>query len=137
MFSALTGVFQKILTLMRNQLHEHSKSHLQQVNKLAEADITITYSHNTNRLTSRSTSDHEASDKSGSESDDEDIDRQNRVSFHENDQSLYNEEDLTASFLPKQETTLSITTRKPDDDSLGSTLKQFSGSHNHDNENLG
>ena len=81
MFSALTEVFRKILTLMRNQLHEHSKSQLQQRNKLAEADITITYSHNANRLTLRSTSDHEASVKSGSESDDEDIDRQNRVSF--------------------------------------------------------
>ena len=62
MFSALTEVLQTTLTFMGNQLHEHSKCQMKQVNKLTEAVNQMTSSHNANKLVARSTDDPENSD---------------------------------------------------------------------------
>ena len=59
MFSALTEVLQTTLTSMGNQLHEHSKCQMKQVNKLTEAVNQITPAHNANRLVAKSTDDPE------------------------------------------------------------------------------
>ena len=66
MFSALTEVLQTTFTSMGNQLHEHSKCQIEQVNKLTEAVSQMASSHNTNKLVARSTDDSENSDNSGS-----------------------------------------------------------------------
>ena len=58
-------VLQTTLTSMGNQLHEHSKCQMEQVNKLTEAVNQMTSSHNTNKLVARSTDDPENSDNSG------------------------------------------------------------------------
>ena len=140
MFSALTEVLQTTLTSMGNQLHEHSKCQMEQVNKLTEAVNQMTSSHNTNKLVARSTDDPENSDNSDSGEDDEVNDGRNRVTIHETDRSLYHETDLAASFLSHQETSSSsvATTGKPEDDPMmGSVFKEFSESYNQANENWG
>ena len=140
MFSALIQVLQTTLTAMGNQLHEHSKCQMEQVNKLTEAVNQMTSSHNANKLVARSTDDPENSDNSDSGEDDEVNDGRNRVTIYETDRSLYHETDLTASFLSHQETSSSsvATTGKPEDDSMmGSVLKELSESYNQANENLG
>ena len=140
MFSALTEVLQNTLTSMGTQLHEHSKSQMEQVNKLTEAVTQMTSSYNANKLAARSTADPENSDNSDSGEDDEENDRQNRVTIHETDLSLYNETVLAASFLSHQETSSSsvATTGKPEDDlMMGSVFKEFSESYNQGNENWG
>ena len=116
MFSALTEVLQMTLTSMDNQLHEHSKCQMEQVNKLTEAVNQMTSSHNANKLVARSTDDPENSDNSDSGEDDEVNDGWNRVTIHETDRSLYHETDLAASFLSHQETSsFSVaTTGKPE-----------------------
>ena len=70
MFGALTEVLQKTLTSMGTQLHEHSKYHMEQVNKLTEAVIQMTSLHNANKLAARSTADPENSYNSDSGEDD-------------------------------------------------------------------
>ena len=69
------------------------------VNKLTEAVIQMTSSHNANKLAARDTAHSENSDNSDSGEDDEENDRRNSVSIHETDRSLYNETNLAASFL--------------------------------------
>ena len=120
MFSALTEVLQMTLISMGNQLHEHSKCQMEQVNKLTEAINQMTSLHNTNKLVARSTDDPENFDNSGSGEDDEVNDAWNRVTIHETDRSLYHETDLAASFLSHQETSSSsvVTTGKPEDDPM-------------------
>ena len=115
MFSALTEVLQTTLTSMSNQLYEHSKCQMEQVNKLTDAVNQLTSSHNVNKLVARSTDDPENSDKSDSGEDDEVNDGRNRVTINENDRILYHETDLAASFLSHQETSSSsvATTGKP------------------------
>ena len=138
MFSALTEVLQTTLTSMGNQLHEHSKCQMEQVNKLTEAVNQMTSSHNTNKLVARSTDDPENSDNSDSGEDDEVNDGRKRVTIHETDRSLYHENDLAASFLFHQETSSSlvVTTGKPEDyPMMGSVFNEFSESYNQDNEN--
>ena len=126
MFSALTEVLQTTLTSMGNQLHEHSKCQMEQVNKLTEAVNQMTSSHNANnKLAARSTDDPESSDSDSGE-DDEVNDGRNRVTIRETDRSLYNETNLTASFLSHQKTSQSsvATAGKPEDDPMmGSVLK--------------
>ena len=78
MFSALTEVLQTTLTSMGNQLHEHSKCQMEQVNKLTGAVNQMTSSHNANKLVARSTDDPENSNNSDSGEDDEVNDGQNR-----------------------------------------------------------
>ena len=139
-FSALTEVLQNTLTSVGTQLYEHSKCQMEQVNKLTEAVIKMTSSHNANKLTARSTADPGDSDNSDSGEDDEENDRRNRVTIHETDRSLYNETDLAASFLSHQETSSSsvATTSKPEDDPMmGSVFKEFSESYNQANKNWG
>ena len=46
MFSALTEVLQKTLTIMGTKLHTHSKCQIEQVNKLTEAVAQLTSLHN-------------------------------------------------------------------------------------------
>ena len=75
--------------------------------KLTEAVTQMTSSHNASKLAARSTADPENCDNSDSAKDDEENDRQNRVTIHETDHSLYNETNLAASFLSHQETTSS------------------------------
>ena len=120
MFSALTEVLQMTLISMGNQLHEHSKCQMEQVNKLTEAINQMTSLHNTNKLVARSTDDPENFDNSGSGEDDEVNDGWNRVTIHETDRSLYHETDLAASFLSHQETSSSsvVTTGKLEDDPM-------------------
>ena len=140
MFSDLTEVLQTTLTSMVNQLHEHFKCQMEQVNKLKEAVNQITSLHNTNKLAARSTDDPENSDNSDSGEDDEMNDGQNRVTIHETDRSLYHETDLAASFLSHQETSSSLvaTTGKLEDDPMmSSVFKEFSESYNQDCENWG
>ena len=123
---------------MGNQLHEHSKCQMKQVNKFTEAVNQMTSSHNTNKLVARSTDDPKNSDNSNSGRDDEVNDGRNRVTTHETDGSLYHETDLAASFLSHQETSSSsvATTDKPEDDPMmGSVFKEFSESYNQANEN--
>ena len=125
---------------MGNQLHEHSKCQMEQVNKLTVAVNQMTSLHNANKLVARSTEDPENSDNSNSGEDDEVNDGWNMVTIHETDRSLYHETDLTASFLSHQETSSSsvATTGKPEDDPMmGSVFKEFSESYNQDNENWG
>ena len=107
MFSAFTKVLQTTLTSMGNQLHEHSKYQMEQVNKLTEIVNHMTSLHNTNKLVARSTDDPENSDNTDSGEDDEVNDGRNRVTIHETDRSLYHETDLAASFLSHQETSSS------------------------------
>ena len=138
MFSALTEVLQKTLTSMSNQLHEHSKCQMEQVNKLTEAVNQMTSLYNANKLVARSTDDPENSDNSDSGEDDEVNDGRNRVTNHEIDHSLYHEANLGASFLSHQETSSSsvATTGKPEDDPMmGSVFKEFSESYNQANKN--
>ena len=140
MFSALTEVLQTTLTSMGNQLHEHSKCQMEQVNKLTEAVNWMTSSHNTNKLVARSTDDPENSDNSDSGEDDEVNDGQNRVTIDETDCSLYHKTDLAASFPSHQETSSSSVakTGKPEDDPMmSSVFKEFSESYNQDNKNWG
>ena len=140
MFSALTEVLQTTLTSMGNQLHEHSKWQMEQVNKLTEAVNQMTSSHNANKLVARTTDDPENSDNSDSRKDDEVNDGRNRVTNRETDRSLYYETDLAASFLSHQETSSSsvATTGKPGDDPMMvSVFKEFSESCNLANENWG
>ena len=120
MFSALTEVLQTALTSMGNQLHEHSKCQMEQVNKLTEAVNQMTSSHNANKLVARSTDDPENSDNSDSGEDDEVNDGWNRVTIHEMDHSLYHETNLAASFLSHQDTSSSsvATTGKSEDDPM-------------------
>ena len=99
MFSALTEVLQTTLTSMGNQLHEHSKCQMEQVNKLTEAVNQITSLYNANKLVARSSDDPENCDNSDSGEDDEVNDGWNRVTIHETDCSCYHETDLAASFL--------------------------------------
>ena len=125
---------------MGNQLHEHSKCQMEQVNKLTVAVNQMTSLHNANKLVARSTEDPENSDNSNSGEDDEVNDGWNMVTIHETDRSLYHETDLTASFLSHQETSSSsvATTGKPEDDPMmGSVFKEFSESYNQVNENWG
>ena len=125
---------------MGNQLHEHSKCQMEQVNKLTVAVNQMTSLHNANKLVARSTEDPENSDNSNSGEDDEVNDGWNMVTIHETDRSLYHETDLTASFLSHQETSSSsvATTGKPEDDPMmGSVFKEFSESYNQENENWG
>ena len=125
---------------MGNQLHEHSKCQMEQVNKFTVAVNQMTSLHNANKLVARSTEDPENSDNSNSGEDDEVNDGWNMVTIHETDRSLYHETDLTASFLSHQETSSSsvATTGKPEDDPMmGSVFKEFSESYNQDNENWG
>ena len=56
---------------MGNQLHEHSKCQMEQVNKLTEAVNQMTSLHNANKLVARRTDDPENSDNSDSGEDDE------------------------------------------------------------------
>ena len=140
MFSTLRDVLQTTLTSMGNQLHDHSKCQMEQVNKLTEAVNQMTSSHNTNKLVARSTDDPENSDNSDSGEDDEVNDGRNRVTIHETDRSLYHETDLAASFLSHQETSSSsvATTGKPEDDPMmSSVFKEFYESYNQANENWG
>ena len=91
-------------------------------------------------MTARSTAHLENSGNSDSGEDDEENDRQNRVTIHETDRSLYNKTNLAASFLSHQVTSSSCveTTGKPEDDPMmGSVFKEFSESHNQANENWG
>ena len=129
-----TPLLQKILTSMGTQLHEHSKCHMELVNKLTEAVTQVTSSHNANKLAARSTADPENSDNSNSGEEDEENDRRNMVTIH------INETDLAASFLSHQDTSSSsvATTGKPEDDPMmGSVFKEFSESYNQANENWG
>ena len=140
MFSALTEVLQTTLTSMGNQLHEHSKCQMEQVNKLTEAVNQMTSLHNVNKLVARSIDDPENSDNSDSGEDDEVNDGQNRVTIHQTDRSLYHETDLAASFLSHQETSSSsvAATGKPEDDPMmGSVFKELSESYNQANEYWG
>ena len=140
MFSALAEVLQTTLISMGNQLHEHSKCQMEQVNKSTEAVNQMTSSHKANKMVAESTYDPEYSDNSDSGEDDEVNDGQNRVTIHETDPSLYHETDLAASFLSHQETSSSsvATTGKPEDDPImGSVFKEFSESYNQANENRG
>ena len=91
---------------------------MEHVNKLTEAVTKMTSSYNANTLAARSTAEPENSDNSDSGEDDEENDRRNRVTIHETDRRLYNENDLAASFLSHQETSsFSVsTTGKPEDD---------------------
>ena len=120
MFRALTEVLQKILASMGTQVHEHSRYQIEQVNKLIETITQMTSSHYANKMATRSTAEIENSDNSDSGEDDEESDRQNTVTIHEMDHSLYNESNLAASFLSHQETSSSsvATTCKPEDDSM-------------------
>ena len=104
MFSALTEVFQTTLTYMGNQLHEHFKCQMEQVNKLTEAVNDMTSLNNANKLVGRSSDDPENSDNSDSGKDDEVNDGRNRVTIHENDRNLYHDTDLAAYLLSHQET---------------------------------
>ena len=125
---------------MGNQLHEHSKCQMEQVNKLTVAVNQMTSLHNANKLVARSIEDPENSDNSNSGEGDEVNDGWNMVTIHETDRSLYHETDLTASFLSHQETSSSsvATTGKPEDDPMmGSVFKEFSESYNQENENWG
>ena len=111
---------------------------MEQVNKLKEAVKQMASSHKTNKLVARSTDDPENSDNSGEV--DELNDRQNRVTIHETDRSLYQETYLAASIHSYQETSSSsvATTGKPEDDPMmGSVFKEFSESYNQANENWG
>ena len=138
MFIASAEVLQRILISMGNQLHEHSKCQMGQVNKLAETVNQMTSSHNANRLVAESTDAPENSDNSDSGEDDEVNHGQNKVTILETDSSLYNETDLAASFLSHQETSSSLvaTTCKPEDDPMmGSVFKEFSESYYWANEN--
>ena len=139
MFSALTEVLQTTLTSMGNQLHEHSKCQMEQVNKLAEAVNQMNSSHNTIKMVARSTDDPKNSDNSDSGKDDEVNDGRNRITIHETDRSLYHESNLAASFLSHQETSSSsvTTTCNPEKDPIGSVFKEFSESYNQDNEDRG
>ena len=74
---------------------------MEQVNKLTEAVTQVTSLHNASKLAARSTADLENSDNSDSGEDDEENDRRNRVTIHETDRSLNNENDLGASFLSR------------------------------------
>ena len=140
MFSALIEVLQTTLTSMGNQLYEHSKCQMEQVNKLTEAVDQMTPSHNTNKLVARSTDDPENSDNSDSGEDDEVHDGRNRVTIHETNCNLYHETDLADSFPSHQENSSSsvATTGKPEDDPMmDSVFKEFSESYNQGNENWG
>ena len=137
MFSALTETLQTILTSMGNQLHEHSKCYMEEVNKFTEVVNQMTSSHKANKLVARSTDNSENSDNSDY---DEVNDGRNRVTIHEIDRSLYHETDLAASFLSHQEiSSSSVATRdKPGDDPMmGSVFKEFSESYNQASENCG
>ena len=125
---------------MGNQLHEHCKCQMEQVNKLTEAVNQMTSLHNANKLVGRSTDDPENSDNSDSGEDNEVNDERNRVTIHETDRSLYHETDLAAFFLSHQGTSSSsvATTGKPEDDAMmGSVFKEFSKSYNQANKNWG
>ena len=138
MFSALTEVLQKTLTIMGTKLHTHSKCQIEQVNKLTEAVAQLTSLHNANKLAPRSTADPENSDNSDFREDDEENDRQNRVTIHEMDRSLYHETNLTAFLLSHQEIpSSSVTTKgKPEDDPMmSSVFKEFSESYYQTGEN--
>ena len=111
MFSALTEVLQTTLTSMGNQLHEHSKCQMEQVNKLTEAVNQMTSSHNANKLVARSTDDPKNSNSDSGE-DDEVNDGWNRVTINESDCSIYHDTDLAASFLSHQETSSSTVAKQ-------------------------
>ena len=140
MFSALTEVFQTILTYMGNQLHEHFKCQMEQVNKLTEAVNDMTSLNNANKLVGRSTDDPENSDNSDSGKDDEVNDGRNRVTIHENDRNFYHDTDLAAYLLSHQEISSSsvATTGEPENDpTIGSVFKEFFEFYNQANENWG
>ena len=120
MFTALREVLQKILTSMGTQLHEHSKCQMEQVNKLTEAVTQMIFLYNANTLAARSTADPENPDNSDSGEDVEENDRRNRVTIYEADRSIYNQTDLAASFLSRQETSSSsvASTGKPEEDHM-------------------
>ena len=125
---------------MGTQLHEHSKCQMEQLSKLTEAVTQMISSYNANNFAARGSANPENSDNVDSGEDDEENDRQNRVTIHETDRSLYNETDLAASFLSHQETSSSsvATTGRPEDDPMmGSVFKEFSESYNQANENWG
>ena len=140
MFSALTELLQKIFTSMGTQLYEHSRCHMEQVSRLTEAVTPMTSLHNANKFASRGTADPESFDNSDFGKDDEENDRQSSVTIHETDRSLYNENDVAASFLSHQEISSSsgATTSKPEDDPMmDSVFKEFSESYDQANENCG
>ena len=125
---------------MGTQLHEHSKCQMEQLSKLTEAVTQMISSYNANNFAARGSANPENSNNADSGEDDEENDRQNRVTIHETDGSLYNETDLAASFLSHQETSSSsvATTGRPEDDPMmGSVFKEFSESYNQANENWG
>ena len=77
---------------------------------------------------------------SDSEEDDEENYRQNRVTIHETNRSLYDKTDLEASFLSYQETSsfsVAITGKPEDDPMMASVFKEFSESYNQANKNWG
>ena len=77
---------------------------------------------------------------SDSEEDDEENYRQNRVTIHETDRSLYDKTDLEPSFPSHRETSSSsvaITGKPEDDPMMGSVFKEFSESYNQANKNWG
>ena len=126
MFTVLTEVSQTTLTSMGNQLHEHSKCQMEQVNKLTVAVNQMTSSHNANKLVARSTDDPENSDNSDSGEDDKVNDRRNRVTIQETDRCLYHETYLAASFLSNQETSsfsMATTVKAEDDPMMGQSSK--------------
>ena len=91
-------------------------------------------------MAAKSTTDPENSNNSASGEDDEENDGLNRVIIHETDRSLYDEIDLTTSFLSHQETSSSsvATTCNPKDETtMGSVFKEFSKSYNQADENWG
>ena len=98
----MTEVLQKTLTSLGTQLREHSNCQIKQANKLKEAVTQLTSSHNANKLGARSTTDPKISDNSDSGEDDGENDGQNGFTIHETAHSLYNETNLTASFLSHQ-----------------------------------
>ena len=125
---------------MGTKLHEHSKCQMEQVNKLTEAVTQMTSLHNANKLAARRIDDPENSDISDSGEDDKVNDGRNKVTIHETDRSLYNETDLTVSFLSNQESSSSSVTttgKSEDDPMMDSVFKEFSESYNQANENWG
>ena len=125
---------------MGTKLHEHSKCQMEQVNKLTEAVTQMTSLHNANKLAARRIDDPENSDISDSGEDDKVNDGRNKVTIHETDRSIYNETDLTVSFLSNQESSSSSVTttgKSEDDPMMDSVFKEFSESYNQANENWG
>ena len=77
---------------------------------------------------------------SDSGEDDKVNDGRNKVTIHETDRSIYNETDLTVSFLSNQESSSSSVTttgKSEDDPMMDSVFKEFSESYNQGNENWG